>query len=177
MTDISSPKVIKARKFAIKHHGKQSYGSYPYVHHLDRVYEKAWLFQELKWPEVNLDNLLSVAYLHDVLEGTAVSADEIYRKFGLVMRDHVVHLTREPGESVQDYLHKVGKIYSCTYIKLCARISNVEEVPATGKWNLLERYRNDHEMFKSVLFRPNHKLGPMWWYLENLLNTMSTHVE
>jgi (p)ppGpp synthase/HD superfamily hydrolase len=57
----------KAREFAIKAHGEQKYGEFPYSVHLDEVATIAKPYGE---------SAEIVAYLHDVIEDTSVTKKE-----------------------------------------------------------------------------------------------------
>jgi (p)ppGpp synthase/HD superfamily hydrolase len=63
----------KARTWAISQHGNQKYGEHPYSVHLDAVANIAKPFGELA--EV-------VAYLHDVVEDTDVTIEQVSAEFG-----------------------------------------------------------------------------------------------
>jgi (p)ppGpp synthase/HD superfamily hydrolase len=80
---------IKARKFALKHHGEQKYGEHPYIVHLDAVANLVQQYGEAA---------VVIAYLHDVVEDTNVSIREIEKEFGALVADCVAVLTDEPGE-------------------------------------------------------------------------------
>ena len=63
----------KARIFAIAAHGGQKYGNYPYSVHLDAVAKIADEYGE---------KAAVIAYLHDVVEDTFVSINDIEKEFG-----------------------------------------------------------------------------------------------
>lgn len=94
----------KARDFAVKAHGDQKYGEFPYSVHLDEVASIAKQYGETA--EI-------VAYLHDVVEDTDVTAQEIEAIFGGLVARCVQILSDEPGET-----RKIRK--AATYLKMSA---------------------------------------------------------
>jgi (p)ppGpp synthase/HD superfamily hydrolase len=82
----------EARDFAIKAHGDQKYaGTLPYVTHLDQVKDilRGYGFYE--------DKYKITAYLHDVLEDTAVTVDDLVYNVPDDVLMAVQFLTDEPG--------------------------------------------------------------------------------
>ena len=73
-----------ARAFAIEAHKSQMYGDKAYVHHLDDVFSVLELFykKSIMYGEGDSGDLFVSAYLHDVVEDTHVTLDEISNKFG-----------------------------------------------------------------------------------------------
>ena len=73
-----------ARAFAIEAHKNQMYGDKAYVHHLDDVFSVLELFykKSIMYGEGDSGDLFVSAYLHDVVEDTHVTLDEISNKFG-----------------------------------------------------------------------------------------------
>ena len=87
-----NPKVQIAREFALKAHRSQQYGQHPYSYHLDCVAELLAPFG---------DDAQVAAYLHDTIEDTPTTIDEIATCFGDVMAECVAILTDESGETRQ----------------------------------------------------------------------------
>jgi len=77
--------IIRAAEFAQKAHAGQTrkYSGAPYITHTTRVAARAF-------PD---PLMTAVALLHDVIEDTTVTADEIEEEFGSEVRDLVVGLT------------------------------------------------------------------------------------
>ncbi len=69
--------VKEAAYFAISAHGNQTYDGYPYYFHLEEVVE---VLREFGFTE---DTYIMAGYLHDALEDTAVSYNDIKNKFGI----------------------------------------------------------------------------------------------
>ena len=69
-------KIEKAKAFAYHRHDGQRYGQYPYVKHLQDVYELAVKFSLS-------ENVKAAAWLHDTLEDTQTFTFELEEQFGL----------------------------------------------------------------------------------------------
>ena len=106
----------EARAFAVQAHAGQRYGEHPYVAHLHNVARTA---AELGFTEPLVE---IVAYLHDILEDTPVTAAEIERRFGAEVREAVEQLARRPGDVGSKYLGRMGAL--AFGVKLAHRISN-----------------------------------------------------
>lgn len=68
----------RARDYAVQKHGaqKRKYSDEPYVTHLDAV------VRLLKEHAIEEENVLAAAYLHDVVEDTPVTMQEVIDEFG-----------------------------------------------------------------------------------------------
>ena len=118
----------QARAFAIERHGAQKYGMQPYRHHLEQVRRVLASF--------DLHGALGVAaWLHDVVEDTKTSREEIAQRFGDEVAQLVWAVTgvgkSRPERNASMYL-KVRAHPPAALLKLADRIANVEasrEVP------------------------------------------------
>ena len=72
--------IDKAKEFAIKAHGNQKYGKLPYEYHLQQVVSKLMLWRDFNAFPIT-DEYIAVAWLHDVLEDTDVSCEQIYELY------------------------------------------------------------------------------------------------
>ena len=132
--------VQKALAFAVRKHGSQMRRdeNIPYVIHSIRVAELV----RCHW---SLDQgYYIVALLHDTLEDTETTREELEAEFGERIATLVWHLTNDKEE-----IKRVGKtIYlrrkvdsmpmSATIIKLCDRLDNIQSVksaPANDLWS------------------------------------------
>ncbi len=162
-------RLLKAREFAIKAHGNQKYGDKPYKFHLQKVQET------MKRYHIATSNLfiLIAGWLHDVLEDTATSKNEIVKDFGEEVADIVYRVTDEPGadrtERKRKTYHKIRGHIRATTVKLCDRIANAEassDVPEK-----LKMYKNEHGEFRDAVCIQDHDsfLGDLWRHLDQLL--------
>lgn len=126
--------VLKAIKFASeKHKGQERRSSgLPYVTHPIIVME---LVQKYKGDSKNIEELKSAALLHDTLEDTETSYQEIEREFGPLVGSLVLELTsdevmiKELGKN--EYLkQKMLKMSQYAFtLKLLDRLSNIMDEP------------------------------------------------
>ncbi len=86
-TSMETNKLPKAIKYAEKKHGKQKYGRLPYMFHLNMV---AMILTDARFFE---DEVMCTAYLHDVLEDTKTTVDELRKEFGDNIAHNVLLLT------------------------------------------------------------------------------------
>lgn len=145
--DMSDDLIHKARVFAFKAHAGQRYGDEPYAVHLSAVYEVADDFDlpvEIK----------AAAFLHDVLEDTATSRDDLLLLFG----EHVTYLVeavtgRGPNRRacVLDAHRKIMDYgVEAAVLKLCDRIANAE-TSQRSRPDLLAMYRREQDAFERVV--------------------------
>jgi (p)ppGpp synthase/HD superfamily hydrolase len=155
----------KAREFAIKAHGEQTYGSNPYVYHLDKVASVLSRFNE------NRPVLVSSAYLHDVLEDTPVAPEVVKDVFGPEVFDIVCRVTNKEGTTKEEgkilTFKTISESPAAVAVKLADRIANVEE-SFLEKGRLYHKYCKEHSLFTSLL-DDGKSYREMWNHLNSLL--------
>jgi len=140
-----------ARKFALKAHGAQMYGSAPYSVHLDAVAEILKPYGE---------QAVVIGYLHDVVEDTAVSLAEIKLTFGSVVAKCVGYLSDAAGGSRSEKkvaanakLAAVPAEYSVALlVKAADRLANVRASVANSPEKLAV-YAAEHAAFRAAAYR------------------------
>ncbi len=151
------------REFAVRAHGEQRYGDQPYSVHLDAV-------AALAGPEHE-----AIAYLHDVLEDTDASAEEIERLFGAEVR-RAVELLTDPGAPsrgerkrlLHERLRAAGPdLNPALVVKAADRLANLRACTADNP-RLLAMYRVEHEAFREAAFRPG-LCDALWDEMRDLL--------
>ncbi len=153
-------RVSKAREFAVEAHGSQMYGSQKYSFHLDAVAEIAAEYGE---------DAQVVAYLHDVVEDTAVGLDEISKVFGDRIADCVAILTDAPGENRKERKRKTyarmadvtGELKLALIVKAADRVANLRACIADGRDDQLLVYKEEHDEFRMAAWR--NDLCPALW--------------
>lgn len=106
---IYTPLVQKAIKFAYRaHHGQTDQSGIPYIFHPFAVAEMVCASspQEL---------FVCAALLHDVLEDTRITIEELQKEFPKEVAEAVMLLTHQPGE---DYYEYVGRLKDHPMAKL-----------------------------------------------------------
>ena len=122
-------RIKEARDFAKEAHRKQkrNFTGSPYFLHLEETFQILWDITEGK----DKEDIYIAAVLHDTVEDTAVTIDEINKNFGKAVGDLVAELTtdnkivKEIGK--KEYLScKINEMSEDAFtIKLCDRLSNV----------------------------------------------------
>ena len=153
-----SDAVVMARNFAKKAHGEQKYGQHPYVHHLDRV---ADTLRQYGWTGDAVTPLAIAAYLHDVLEDTNVTAEQLRAEFGEEATRLVEVVTKLPGytrkESNPIVLPRIARAgIEAVALKLADRIANVNSCYETKNGALLFMYHREHPFFVRCLRYDEH---------------------
>lgn len=120
-------KFIKAYDFAKKaHEGQYRDEGVPYISHIDGILD---IFMN----ELGNKNwyINTVICLHDILEDTQYTYDDLVSLFGQIYADDVQALTKEKGMDVGAYIERIKSYrYSSivTLIKLCDRLHNVRSL-------------------------------------------------
>lgn len=167
--------VRRAERFAVKAHGDQKYGNeFPYKLHL------LFVVKTLKEFGFTEDFLLAGGWLHDTLEDTAATYEELVTFFGEEVADLVAALTEPKGGNrkwrhQQTYPRTAGDLYAII-VKVADRIANVE----VGG-DKVSMYRKEHSYFKTTLQSKYDRFPPviykkyldrlqvMWDHLDGLL--------
>ncbi|MEV0336740.1 HD domain-containing protein [Nocardia sp. NPDC050717] len=156
-----------AQVFAIAAHGEQRYGDRPYVMHLAAV--RAVL------DDFGYDGALAAAaWLHDVIEDTPVTAEEIESRFGREILDLVWAVTGVGPDRKARNLNAYGKIAAhppAVILKLADRTANAEASPPDSSW--MGMYRTEHPAFKAHLgglLADDPTVARMWERLERRLD-------
>jgi len=163
--------VIPARTFALDAHTGQMYGDQPYSIHLDAV--AGIVLQQFKANATALVNMgapgmevaVSAAYLHDVVEDTDVTLDQIEEMYGEHIADAVGLCTDEPGKNRKERKAATyAKIASLDrdrngviiglVVKAADRLANLKACVASRNDDLLSMYRKEHAAFSEAVCVP-----------------------
>ena len=94
MENVELPYNFKiAADFASKAHANQKYGDKPYTVHLEHVVEVLRRFDYVE------TTLICAAWLHDTLEDTKTTSEEIENIFGKEICELVQCVTNKPGKN------------------------------------------------------------------------------
>lgn len=130
--------IKKARRFAINKHGEQSYGKFPYIYHLDSVFDLVVSMGES-------DEVLLVAYLHDTLEDTDTTKEEIEQYFGSLVANAVVTITKLENESYSEYIHRVSGNVTSMRVKVLDLLCNLKETVIMENCERKEKLMNKYQ--------------------------------
>jgi len=125
-----------ARDYAAKAHAGQTRadGVTPYVSHTQRVAANVEKFKKSK----NIDALIAAGHLHDTIEDTDTTHEDLEKMFGALVASLVVELTSDKeqvkAQGKTEYLSKkmAGMSSYALVIKLADRLDNVQDI-ATAK--------------------------------------------
>ncbi len=155
----------KARLFAISRHGDQKYGEHPYSKHLTDVTN---LLKEQGFDEYTV----AAGWLHDVIEDTDVTFEDIFDEFGKTIARWVFACTDEQGanrkerhERTYPKLLVAGR--EAMAVKLADRISNCRNA-VEHNHGMLQMYQKEYSAFKMYLHVPG-ELKEMWAILDVLM--------
>jgi len=142
----------RALLIAEKAHQNQTYGGvYPYMFHIHQVVEIA---ENLECE----DDIIVACALHDTLEDTELSYNNIKNEFGENVAEIVYAVTNELGRNRKERhaktYFKIRANWKATVVKLCDRIANMEH---SKKYNdgMLKMYLKEDDDFCSELAFPH----------------------
>ena len=157
-----------AQAFALERHGAQDHGCLKIGDHLADVAAHALKHYD---PGVNImepGDIVSAAWLHDILEDTSTTYDELDEYFGTRITDVVELLTDKSGRNrLERHLrtyHAIRTDPDATLIKLCDRRHNQDRSLKHGEhWMVM--YEREYNYFKFALWTP-HKFKKLWEELD-----------
>jgi Guanosine polyphosphate pyrophosphohydrolases/synthetases len=123
----------KALFYAAAAHDGQLYSGLPYIIHVCMVAGEVFSADRIE-PFSNLKDAVQIALLHDVLEDTPITKEEMLLHFSPEVVHGVDLLTKKDGLPLLEYFKGIkdgGRDVSA--IKMCDRIINLQEPPA--HWN------------------------------------------
>lgn len=127
----TSPQAHGAQDFATAAHADQAYGMFPYECHLNDV---ARVVQEIGFVG---EEYQIVACLHDTLEDTDVSPEQIGARFGATTLRAVRQLTRKEGSLSTGYFDDMDAL--ALAVKLGDRIADLRVI-GIAAYGSVERY-------------------------------------
>src|ERR671915_293974 len=169
--DVDRDLLARAFRFAAKaHEGQQRRSGEEFIHH---PYAIARISAELRQP----DEIVAAALLHDVVEDTEVSLDDVASEFGeeiAQLVDGVPKLTRvqfqsreqAEAENYRKMILAMARDPGVILIKLADRLHNLRTIEYLGKQKQVQKAREALEVYAPLA----HRLGihTMKWQLEDL---------
>lgn len=163
-----------AREFARRAHGSQMYGkTLPYMFHLEAVADivtesvgNLALVDPLTTNARTL--LLTLAYLHDVIEDTAIEATHLSALFSSRIGDCVAIMSdpkhmkrRDRKRIVNGWLSQIrlsskmtSALVPALIVKAADRLANVRFAFRDANKGMLMMYNNEHAAFREAAYRP-----------------------
>jgi (p)ppGpp synthase/HD superfamily hydrolase len=147
MIELTPERILesKAKRFAIKAHGEQGYGDSgkPYSYHLEQVVANVKL--RMKGDPL-LSTYIAVAWLHDTIEDTGATFQDIEREFGMAIAYSVLRLTKMEGEDYTTYIESCIANAVAREVKICDTMANLTESFTTGNAKGLAKYPKQLDM-------------------------------
>lgn len=149
-------------------HRNQIYDIYPYMYHINQVVKIA---EDFGYDE----SIIVACVLHDTLEDTTISYDDIKKAFGEEVAEIVYCVTdelgRNRGERKDKTYPKIKGNWKATVVKICDRIANVTQSKEYCQ-KLYEMYQKEHHIFQRGISSPDHpeaELNKAWCLLNKLI--------
>lgn len=160
-------KLQHAKVYATEAHKAQTYsGNQPYTKHLYAVESVLRRFS------ITDEDMLCAAWLHDIVEDTPTTVEEVRDLFGDRVAALVYAVTNEAGanraERHAKTYHKIQANDEALQLKLADRIANVEAC-IEDKDSRIKMYKKEWNEFQEKLRKPG-LYENMWRHLEFLLD-------
>ena len=152
--NMESQLIKEARELAFSYHKNQKYGSRPYSYHLQKVVNIARFYSSLI-PKEAREDVICAAYLHDILEDTLCTQDEILRALNPRILLLVKLLTKN-GSDPESYFNQVAQDDLAIFIKLCDRYSNVLACVQDQNLEKLNKYKKQNPYLIRILLNKNY---------------------
>ncbi len=149
MDSWSQEKYIKAWNFSSKvHNGQLVPGTdIPYINHIGLVAMEAMAAIAHGKDISNPDLLIQCALLHDTIEDTTSTYEEIRGEFGVEVADGVLALSKNTDlpskmEQMEDSIERIQKQAKEVWmVKLCDRTTNLQPPPSHWDKEKIQAYR------------------------------------
>lgn len=146
MQEITCDTLCRACGFAKKAHKGQMYGAVTYYNgHLMKVARE----YEKKFGDDILG--LVLCFLHDVVEDTNTEVEEIEKVFGWDVAVNVWDLTRQKGQSYQDYLQNLACDVILAKVKWADSYVNLMKCIETGQFSRGKKYMSNLEYLNRII--------------------------
>ena len=112
-----------AEAFAEAYHEGQTYGDKPYMYHIDMVVENV---RQLYATDQDLEELMQVAYLHDILEDTAILPETLEAIFSENVCTAVHYITKSSEYSYDVYIQDLKYCELARKVKVADSLANLQ---------------------------------------------------
>lgn len=177
--DIQDAYVSALRYASLKHKGQQVPGTeFPYIVHVVNVAAEV-LIAIYETGDLDANFAVTLALLHDVLEDTKVTYEEINKLFGERIAEGVLALTKfsslEKENQIKDSINRIKLLEKeVGIVKLADRITNLDAPAADWNKEKRERYQEDSQLILDELSFANAYLANR---LRQKMSDYSSYVE
>lgn len=168
---------FRAEMIARGFHEGQEYDGLPYATHLEDVVKILHIFGTKPQACETHEEVISAAWLHDVLEDTLLHPQTFTSLFSQRICQLVKLLTDAPGKNRDERHEKtwpgIAEDQTATRIKLADRLANVNSAfkLMNSEKDFLQMYHNEQKLFKKALYTPGQN-EDMWARLEATLGVV-----
>ena len=140
----------------------------PYIEHPVRVASR-----------FETDDILQViSLLHDVLEDSDFTYEDLEKEFGRFVADRVQILTKPKGYDMNSYMEHIANDYYCLQVKLSDRIDNIKSLKSCPNIEKRKKYILETEKYflksKKIQEIDSILIKDMMIELEHELNQISS---
>ena len=156
MIELTPARILtsKAKRFALERHDDQKYGDKPYGYHLQAVVK---LVESRMKDDPLLSTYVAVAWLHDSLEDTNTTYQELEREFGVCIACAVQRLTKTEDKSYEEYLQGCLESAIAREVKTCDTMSNLIESFMTANEKGMNKYPRQLDILvQGVYYERDH---------------------
>lgn len=133
------------------HHGQKDAGGIPYIFHPIHLAE-----------QMDSEITVCAALLHDVVEDTDITLEELKQEFPKEIIDVVVLLTHQPKEDYFDYVRRIRKDCAARLVKLADLEHNSDESRLSEAVDITEKrkelWRVKYEKAHAILMESDPKV-------------------
>lgn len=140
-----STKVELAKALAAHYHGNQKYGDKPYMYHLEQVVTNVKLLTD------GAEDLLCIAYLHDILEDTDIDQDVVTELFGETISWSLTCISKEHTRSYDAYIRRVVSNHNALLVKYCDTLANLSASIEDGDQGRISKYTKQLDLLAGYL--------------------------
>jgi (p)ppGpp synthase/HD superfamily hydrolase len=165
--------VYKAEIYASKKHREvnQDFDGHPYRYHLQGVVEVAKEFADIL-PSQDVNEVLVGCWVHDVLEDTHETYNDIKKVLGETAAEYSYALTNEKGRNRAEranakYYEGIKNYRHATFVKLCDRMFNTKYSKEQGS-SMFNKYKSEYPGFRSKLYDGRYQ--ELWDALDKIYN-------
>jgi len=139
--------IIKAREFAKKHHAGQFYDKDKdyFTYHIEPVVKKLEGLIKGLDSEISMvydsDVIYPAMYLHDVIEDTKVTEEDLAKEFSKDVVTAVMALTHSPNQEYYEYIIKISHIIQYSLMKAADLSLNIDTGNENPRKNGYEKQR------------------------------------
>ena len=150
----------RVKAFAIRAHARQRYAGKPYSVHLQEVVNVIRSFgPEIvgMYSDETYHEALQAAWLHDVIEDTAVTRDDLAARFGdrlaQIADDLAIRQMEKSGkeEGLRDYFARVGSDPVSALVKVADRIANSRQTMRSRDIEMARKYSSQRELLVAAV--------------------------